>query len=66
MAELVELLLRDATWTNKKGQVGLITLEDILIVAPYNAQVSLLLRKLPRRQLASELSISFRGRRLRW
>jgi uncharacterized protein len=48
VAELVEALLRDATWTNKKGQVGLITLEDILIVAPYNAQVSLLLRRLPR------------------
>jgi len=48
VAELVEALLRDARWTNKKGQVGLITLEDILIVAPYNAQVSLLLRELPR------------------
>jgi uncharacterized protein len=48
IAELVAALLREARWTNKKGQVGLITLEDILIVAPYNAQVSLLLRKLPR------------------
>lgn len=48
VAELVDVLLRKATWTNKKGQVGLITLEDILIVAPYNAQVSLLLRSLPR------------------
>ncbi|MFY9621212.1 MAG: TM0106 family RecB-like putative nuclease [Pyrinomonadaceae bacterium] len=48
VADLVDVLLRDATWTNKKGQVGLITLEDILIVAPYNAQVSLLLRRLPR------------------
>jgi uncharacterized protein len=48
VAELVEALLRDATWTNKKGQVGLITIEDILIIAPYNAQVSLLFRRLPR------------------
>ena len=48
IAELVEALLRTARWTNKRGQVGLITLEDILIVAPYNAQVSLLLRRLPR------------------
>ena len=48
VAQLVEALLRDATWTDKKGQFGLITLEDILIVAPYNAQVSLLLRRLPR------------------
>ena len=47
VAELVAVL-RQGTWTNKKGQVGLITLDDILIVAPYNAQVSLLLQKLPR------------------
>jgi predicted RecB family nuclease len=48
VAELVETLLRNATWTDKQGQIGLVTLEDILIVAPYNAQVSLLLRRLPR------------------
>jgi predicted RecB family nuclease len=49
VAELVELLLRDdATWIDKERQVRRITLNDILIVAPYNAQVSLLLRKLPR------------------
>lgn len=47
VVELVAALLQ-ATWTNKDGQIGLITLEDILIVAPYNAQVSLLLRKLPK------------------
>lgn len=48
VAELVETLLRKATWTDKQGQIGLVTLEDILIVAPYNAQVSLLLRELPK------------------
>ena len=49
VAELVELLLRDdATWIDKERQVRRITLNDILIVAPYNAQVSLLLRRLPR------------------
>jgi uncharacterized protein len=47
VAELVQALSH-ATWTNKEGQIGLVTLEDILIVAPYNAQVSLLLRKLPK------------------
>jgi Ni2+-binding GTPase involved in maturation of urease and hydrogenase len=48
VAELVELLRRyDATWTNKEGKVKRITLNDILVVAPYNAHVSLLLRKLP-------------------
>ena len=48
VAELVELLRRDdATWTNKEGKVKRITLNDILVVAPYNAHVSLLLRRLP-------------------
>jgi len=48
VAELVELLLRDdATWTNKEGKVKRITLNDVLVVAPYNAHVSLLLRRLP-------------------
>jgi uncharacterized protein len=49
VGELVELLLRDdATWIDKERQVRRITLNDILIVAPYNAQVSLLLRRLTR------------------
>jgi uncharacterized protein len=48
VAELVETLLGKATWTDKQGQIGLVTLEDILIVAPYNAHVSLLLRELPK------------------
>jgi len=48
VAELVKLLLReDATWTDKEGAVKRITLNDILVVAPYNAHVSLLLRSLP-------------------
>lgn len=49
VAELVELLLRDdATWIDKARHVRRITLNDILIVAPYNAQVSRLLRSLRR------------------
>jgi uncharacterized protein len=48
VAALVETLLGKATWTDKRGQIGLITLEDILIVAPYNAHVSLLLHELPK------------------
>jgi uncharacterized protein len=49
VAELVELLLCDDTrWVDKESKVRRITLNDILIVAPYNAQVSLLLRKLPK------------------
>jgi uncharacterized protein len=49
VAGLVEILLRDdATWVDKESKVQRITLDDILIVAPYNAQVSLLLRRLPK------------------
>src|SRR6185436_3562215 len=48
VAELVALLLHDdATWTNKEGKVQRIKLNDLLVVAPYNAHVSLLLRSLP-------------------
>jgi uncharacterized protein len=45
--ELVEFLLRDgSTWTDKDRHVKPMTTDDILIVAPYNAQVSKLLRRL--------------------
>ena len=48
VAASVDALLRSgATWTNKKGETSALTLEDILIVAPYNAQVSALLEGLP-------------------
>ena len=48
IAELVEELLNNAaTWTNKNGETAPLTLRDILIVAPYNAQVELLARRLP-------------------
>ncbi len=48
VAALVDDLLRSgATWTNKKGEMRALTLEDIVIVAPYNAQVSALLERLP-------------------
>ncbi len=48
IAELIEGLIRDrATWTDKKGATRALTLEDILIVAPYNAQVAMLKCRLP-------------------
>ncbi len=47
VAEIVEQLLQEGTtWTNKKGEVAQLRLEDILIVAPYNAQVSALAQRL--------------------
>jgi predicted RecB family nuclease len=48
VAALVDGLLRTgATWTNKEGEINAIGLQDILIVAPYNAQVSALTDRLP-------------------
>jgi uncharacterized protein len=49
IAGLIEVLLqKEATWTNKKGETLPLTLKDILIVAPYNAQVALLACRLPK------------------
>lgn len=45
---LVDGLLRaKTTWTNKEGKTSIIGLQDILIVAPYNAQVAALIERLP-------------------
>jgi predicted RecB family nuclease len=40
-------LLSTGKWTDKEGKVRPLTKEDILIVAPYNAQVAALIEKLP-------------------
>jgi uncharacterized protein len=42
-----ELLLNSATWTSKNGETQRLKLTDILVVAPYNAQVSELAQRLP-------------------
>jgi uncharacterized protein len=48
VAAAVEGLLEGgATWTNKNGDTHALTLEDILVVAPYNAQVAALIERLP-------------------
>ena len=48
VVELVESLLRNrSTWTDRDGVERALTLEDILIVAAYNAQVDLLKKALP-------------------
>jgi superfamily I DNA and/or RNA helicase len=41
------LLSKRSSWTNKKGETRELGLQDILIVAPYNAQVLALRHKLP-------------------
>jgi uncharacterized protein len=51
-AERVAMLVRalldnDTTWTDRESKVRRLVLEDILVVAPYNAQVAALAQSLP-------------------
>jgi uncharacterized protein len=48
IAELVQSLTQDeATWTDREGRKRALTLDEILIVAPYNDQVNRLMQRLP-------------------
>ncbi len=47
VTKIVTQLLSAGKWTNKEGATAALTKDDILIVAPYNAQVSALTEKLP-------------------
>ena len=48
VAVAIEGLLKSGTtWTDKEGETHAITLKDILVVAPYNAQVAALIERLP-------------------
>jgi uncharacterized protein len=47
IADIVCKLLTSGNWTNEKDQTRPLTKEDILIVAPYNAQVAGLIERLP-------------------
>jgi uncharacterized protein len=42
-----DLLREGVTWTDREGVVQRLTIDDILIVAPYNAQIAALRRALP-------------------
>jgi superfamily I DNA and/or RNA helicase len=41
------LLAQGSTWTNRKGETRSLTIENVLVVAPYNAQVVELRKGLP-------------------
>jgi uncharacterized protein len=43
----------DINWVDDRGQLRALQLEDILIVAPYNAQVSDLLTRMPRARIGT-------------
>ncbi|HEX5135341.1 MAG TPA: TM0106 family RecB-like putative nuclease [Planctomycetota bacterium] len=47
VARIVEGLLEGVTWTDRHGKVAPVGLRDILVVAPYNAQVAALTAGLP-------------------
>ena len=47
IVNIVSKLLKGGQWTNSKNETCALTKEDILIVAPYNAQVAALIEKLP-------------------
>jgi uncharacterized protein len=47
IADVVDKLLKSGKWTNAAGETRPLAREDILIVAPYNAQVAGLIERLP-------------------
>lgn len=51
--KIVDLLLTSGKWTDAKDNTRNLTLEDILIVAPYNAQVAALAGKIPGIQIGT-------------
>src|SRR5260370_4330602 len=54
VAALVELLTRTgSTWTDRHGNRKNMTIDDILIVAPYNDQVNRLIQRLPRAKVGT-------------
>ena len=64
IAAQVDRCSLEGTWTDRDGVVRRLTLDDILIVAPYNAQVRCLRSALPDAR-ASAPSTSSRARRRR-
>lgn len=54
IAELVEAIVAEgADWTDREGEQRPLTLDDILIIAPYNAQVFEIQRRLPKARVGT-------------
>lgn len=54
ISTLVESLLKPGVnWVDDRGQIRALQMEDILIVAPYNAQVSDLMTRMPRARIGT-------------
>ena len=47
VAMVEHLLQTRATWSDKEGRIHILRTEDVLVVAPYNAQVAALAGRLP-------------------
>jgi len=47
IAAIVDKMITNGKWTNDKGETRALNQQDILIVAPYNAQVAALIERLP-------------------
>ena len=47
ISRLVDALLAQCDWRDKEGEVRALTENDVLLVAPYNAQVSALIESIP-------------------
>ena len=47
IARIVDKIVTKGKWTNDKGETRTVNKDDILIVAPYNAQVAALIETLP-------------------
>jgi superfamily I DNA and/or RNA helicase len=53
ISEVVIELLKNGQWTNSENITRSLTKEDILIVAPYNAQVAALIEEMPGLQIGT-------------
>jgi predicted RecB family nuclease len=53
IASIVSKLLNGGNWTNNKNETRALTKDDIVIVAPYNAQVAALIEKLPEMRIGT-------------